>query len=362
MGQYTIRNDLAVRDALARACARQELMILVTPYLRFESSFVGLDDTGLHAQVTMSLDEAIYGLHAPELKMRFPHGTGFLEARTQLLGMGTWNGKQTIRLAVPPSMEDDDHRGAYRVDLLEDVRVQFEDGHGAPAAGHVVNLSATGARVEAEVPVADLALAQGLTIACRVLLEEGLPFEARGLIRHVRGATLGLEFVPPLPPDVLEPLNRWIFRRREAEAERRSLLALEEAEGRHGEDVTTCLLLLSQDRRLELALRAIFKGMPPLIRCEPGIKSLKDALEFHPELLVFHFGQDTPEERMRLCMLAEYLGGRWPFIILGTGVDNATLFELSRELKPAGTFLLTDSGSGFFPRLVQGILRRLGTR
>lgn len=56
-------------------------------------------------------------------------------------------------------------------------------------------------------------------------------------------------------------------------------------------------------------------------------------------------------------MLAEYLGGRWPFLILGTGVDNATLFELNRELKLVGTFLLMENNVAFFQRLVQGMIR-----
>jgi hypothetical protein len=97
------------------------------------------------------------------------------------------------------------------------------------------------------------------------------------------------------------------------------------------------------------------------VRTEPGIKGLKDGLEFHPGLLFLHFCNDTPEERLRIHMLAEYLGGRWPVVILGTGVDNAVLFELSREVKPAGTYLFTDTGASFFQRLVQGILRRVNS-
>lgn len=362
MGQYTIRNDLAVRDALARACARQEMMILVTPYLRFESSFVGLDKDCLHAQLTMSADEALYGLHTPELHLRFPHGTGFLEARTRLAGLGTWNGKQTLRLAIPEGMEDDDHRGAYRVECLEEVPLRFRDGHHREQPGLLRNVSATGLRIEAEAPLLDLGIASGNTLDCILTLSEDLAFRARCLVRHAKDRVMGLEFMPPLAPEELEPLNRWIFRRREAEAERRSLLALEASEGHRGPDTSTCLLLLSQDRALERHLRESLTDLPPLLRADPGIKSLKDALDFHPELLILHLREDTAEERLRLAMLAEYLGGRWPFLLLGTGVDNATLFDLSRQLRPAGTYLLTDTGLGFLVRLLQGILRRLAPR
>ena len=42
MGENHIRNPEAVRDALRQVCARGELVILVTPYVRFESVFLRL--------------------------------------------------------------------------------------------------------------------------------------------------------------------------------------------------------------------------------------------------------------------------------------------------------------------------------
>ena len=57
--------------------------------------------------------------------------------------------------------------------------------------------------------------------------------------------------------------------------------------------------------------------------------------------------------------LVEFLGGRVPFVLLGTGtVDSAALFEIGNDLKAASVYALGAKPSTFFSRLLQGILRR----
>jgi hypothetical protein len=41
----TIKGQNDIRELLAQACTRRELLILATPYLRFESSFVALGES-----------------------------------------------------------------------------------------------------------------------------------------------------------------------------------------------------------------------------------------------------------------------------------------------------------------------------
>lgn len=360
MGQYTIRNDLAVRDALQRACARREILILATPYLRFESQLLGLTSNEIHARLTMEPEEAIYGLHTQGLKLRFPHGTGFLEARSRFLGLGSYNGIASIRLEIPGLMEDDDNRGAYRVESREPLALTFTDGAGRRQGGMLVNISATGARLRAVCAIGELGLAREAETSVSITLQPDLTVSGHAVVRYIKDMDMGVEFAPRLHADQLEPLNRWIFLRREEERECKARLDREALEA-PGADVqqTRCMLLVSGDTALEARLRVLLRGMPPIIRAEPNPTSLKAALDFQPVLLLLHLPEATADAQVRVRLLAESLGGRWPFVLLGTDVENAALFEAGQPLRPAGTFLLPAQGSVFFPRLVQGILNKL---
>ena len=56
--------------------------------------------------------------------------------------------------------------------------------------------------------------------------------------------------------------------------------------------------------------------------------------------------------------LVELLGGRVPFVLLGTQVEQSVLFDLGNEHKAAAVYDLGARPGPFFLRLVQGILRR----
>ena len=120
-----IRNPETITEIFKRACERRELIILVTPYLRFESSFLRHEGAEFHAAATMGREDAMYGLRSSDLRMRFPHGVSFLEAPTALKGFGIADGRKTLRLAVPEVLHEEDHRGAYRVDRVGRVPVTF---------------------------------------------------------------------------------------------------------------------------------------------------------------------------------------------------------------------------------------------
>ena len=78
MAGNVIRNSETIAEIISRACGRHEMLILVTPYLRFESSFVRNDKTEIQVAATMSREDATYGLRNAGLKMRFPNGISFL--------------------------------------------------------------------------------------------------------------------------------------------------------------------------------------------------------------------------------------------------------------------------------------------
>src|SRR5512140_116392 len=98
-----IRNPEAIAEILQRACERRELMILVTPYLRFESSFLRMDKGEIHAAATMGREDAMFGLR----------------------GFGMCDGRRTLRRAVPEVLQEEDHRGSYRVEHVGRVPVTF---------------------------------------------------------------------------------------------------------------------------------------------------------------------------------------------------------------------------------------------
>jgi len=137
-----------IRRILALACADRELLILATPYLRFESNFLQLEEGFVHARITMGTDAAMYGMRSEDLRIRFPHATRFLEGKTKLLGFGLAEGMRSLRLEIPESLADDDHRGAYRADRVGRVEVTFSTPRYDLRAGTLMNVSTTGARIQ----------------------------------------------------------------------------------------------------------------------------------------------------------------------------------------------------------------------
>ena len=66
----------------------------------------------------MSKEDAVFGLKSKDLRIRFPYGHHIFRAPTTLAGVGIAQGRNSIRLTVPPYLENDDFRRAYRVDKV----------------------------------------------------------------------------------------------------------------------------------------------------------------------------------------------------------------------------------------------------
>ncbi len=363
MGENHIRNPEAIRDALKQVCARGELVILVTPYVRFESTFLRLDGDSFQVAATMSREDALYGLRSSELMVRFPYGFTFLEGSTTLTGLGMAKGRSSLRLGIPPTLDDSDHRGAYRVDRVGRVPVTFSTRKYDLLTGNLVNISTTGARIYAqkdfeveEVQVED-------TIAVTIPLEPEIHINSKAKVRYVHGRSVGLEFRPMLDGPLLQNLTRWTFRKREEDHQRSLHLADDPEPGRAARVIQPAeaedgLILVTAHPALEDRLREMLKDLPPLRRIPPTTQALKDLGPVPGCLLLVHVAALGMDDRKRLRLLVEPLSGRAPFVLLGTEVDNATLFSLGKELKATASFVLGPNPGSFFPRLLQGILRK----
>jgi hypothetical protein len=357
-----IRNPETIAEIFGLACDRRELLILVTPYLRFETSFLKLEGGEIHAAATMGREDAMYGLRSADLKMRFPHRVSFLEASTQLKGFGMNDGRRTLRLALPDALQEEDHRGSYRVDRVGRVMVTFSTPKYDLVTGTLVDLSTTGARIFSTRDFQEGEFQVGDDLAVTIQLTDLIRINTKVKLRHVRGRTFGVEYRPQLDDHILHPLSRWVFEKREEDLERIYRKGIETAapaeQGRAATHTPTGLVLVSGDAALEATLQNLLGGLQPLRRITPTMSALKEAFNQRPALVLYHLPSLSLDERRRLKPMVETLQGKVPFLLLGTGVEGGALLELGGELKAAVSIVFNPERATFFQRLVQGVLRR----
>jgi len=173
----TIKKTEEIQGILRQACARQELLILATPYLRFESAFVGIQGAELHIQATMTRDDAMFGLKGPDLKVRFPDGLGFYEAPVEMLGLGLLGGRRTVRLSIPKLLLENDQRAAYRAERVGRVMVTYSTPRGDLVQGSLVDISTTGARIHAQKDINPEIFRPGFTLALSIPLSDEIRIE-----------------------------------------------------------------------------------------------------------------------------------------------------------------------------------------
>lgn len=357
----TIKKVEAILEILQEACARKELLILVTPFLRFESGFLGIQGHEIHVQASMSREDALYGLQAEDLRFRFPHGLGFYEAKTRLLGLGLYQNRRTLRLAVPNQVEENDQRVAYRVERVGRVAVTCATRYNTFFTAALADISVTGARLHADRDLDPEVCAPGEQILLTVPVSDVLRLDAGAVVRHTRLRTMGVQFAPPLPQSVLEPLSRWVFLKREEERERiarRLEMGLPDVARPEASLPARGIVLLSADGDLEACLVETLAEVQPLTRLNPSVPALLEGLASHPVLVILHLNALDLDSRRRAKVLAELLLHRAPLLLLGSGLEGGELYDFSGELKAVGAFAWTPARGPFFQRLVQGIIRR----
>lgn len=358
--ETSIRNPVAVREALRNVCERGELLLLVTPYVRFESNFLRLDQDAVWVTASMSREDAIFGLRAPDLRIRFPFGHQFFEAATRLQGLGNVRGRQALGLALPDVMTVDDYRGSYRVERVGRLMATFSSRRYDLLMATVVNLSTTGVRIFAQGDFQEGDVLVDDTIHIALTVTAGVDLNCKAKVRYVKDRVLGLEFRPRPDGPLLDAFARWVFQKQEEESVLRGGIGEEAApEGGAAQPrALAALVLAGGDAELEGRLRGMFTGLPPLERVPAGTQAMKDLVGARRSLVIFHVPSLAMEDRKRVRILLETLAGKVPFVLLGTGVDNAGLAELAAETKAVAAYNLGPASTGFFPRLVQGILRK----
>ena len=355
----TLKNPDEIREFLVQACGRRELLILATPYLRFESSFVALEGNELHVLATMNREDALFGLTTGDLRIRFPQGLGFLEAQVHMLGLGLQDGRRTVKLSLPRTLQENDQRVAYRVERLGRVEVTFSTPKPDLFTATLLDLSVTGARIHSHRDLPGGSLHPGDQIRVTIPLNDEIHIQTGALVRHLKGRSVGIQYLANLDPSLQEPLSRWVFLRREEERDRiarRMELALR-PESRLGVPELS-ILLVSGDPDLERDLKASLEVIRPLIRIPPAAQPLKEALLTKPSLAIFHIGGTGLDERRRLKTLMEIAQRRVPTLLLGTELDGATLFELGGEWKASTAISWHPERGDFLQRLVRGMIRR----
>ncbi len=369
MGGQVIRNAAGVYEALQAACNRRELLILATPYLKVDSHFVRLEGNEVHVAATMTRDDALYGLKSNDLRIRFPHHTAFLEGKTELKGFGISDGRRTLRLALPTTLQDDELRGAYRVDRVGKVTCTYSTRKYDLQTASLTNISTTGARLHAYKDFTEDELRMGDSLSITIPVLETVRINSPAKVKHIHMRSFGVEFEPPLGGTLLEGLSRWIFQKREEDREREARRGVETASPGEAQRALANqlspkkgIVILSPDADLEGQLRDVLESLQPVTRVpSPGSQGLKEALALNPALAIIHVSSLTLDERRRLKTLLDGLAARVPFILLGTGVEPSVLMELGHEVKAACVYQFSAQRGAFFQRLVQGILRRHGT-
>ncbi len=360
--ESSIRNPVAIREALRHVCERSEMLLLVTPYLRLESNFLRLEQDAVHVAALMSKEEAQFGLRSPDLRMRFPFGHQFFEAQTRLQGISLTRGRQSLSLAIPTIMNVDDYRSSHRVERVGRIMATFSSRNYDLLVANVVNISTSGVRIfaqreleEGEVRVDDL-----IHIALTVTPEIDINCKAK--VRYVKDRILGLEFRPRPDGDLLDAFARWVFQKQEEElilrAGRVEATGATRVQAGGTRSEAPAIVLASSDAALEARLKEMLKDLPPLERITANSQSLKDLAGATRTLVLFHVTSLAQEDRKRIRLLLEALGGKVPFVLLGVEVESGPLFELGNETKAVSVYSLGATSAGLFPRLVQGILRK----
>jgi hypothetical protein len=356
----SIRNEGLIREVLDHACEHSEIVIISTPYMRFESSFLRLEEGLVHCHANMDLEDAKYGLRSPELKIRFPHAEHFYEGATKLLGLGRAKGRPSLQLGIPITLEDGDYRRAYRAERIGRVPVTFSTRKYELLMGSLINISTTGLRLflnrtyeEDELLVDDM-IHVAFTVGGTIYINTKVK------VRYIKEKVFGAEFRPPLDGQLLEDLARWVFQKREED-----LLAMGRSAGQ-GETVpsgevrgSAALVLVSSSNELGDQLSALLASdLPPLRRLPQTIQSARDLASAGPALVLFHVDSTSWETRRRLKALAEALPATLPIVALGTGVDSGQLAELGTEIRAVWSYPLQPTPGSIFPRLLRGIFRK----
>jgi len=353
-----------IRSIFEEACARRELLVLVTRYLKFESNFVHLDGDEVHARTTSGGEDALKILGISDLDLRFPYKLDFLEASTKMLGVGFHDGAKTIKFALPTTIYANDGRKSPRITQLGKTYATFNLRGRYLIRANVLDLRADGARLALadNLPKSELRVNDRIMVS--IHLPDGISINNGAIIRHMEGRIFGAEFDPDLPDSLLSFLSAWAFRKQEKQRElmasradqsAKAAMAAAEKEKKTEEGG---ILFVTRDDELSSELNASLGDGRKFYRAAPVAATLTSALSKKPQLVILHVSNGSLAERWLLKSLAEIIPWGIPTLLLGTDIENELLFEVSQECNVVTSALWTPYNTLFLQRLVLGILRK----
>jgi len=358
MSKVSEKNSEKIRSIFSDVCARRGLLILVTQYLKFESRFVHLDGNEIHAATETGSADALAILGIKDVKLRFPHKLDFMEASTNLIGLGTHEGEKTIKFALPSSIYTADGRQNSRITQLDGAYATFRIGGRRLIRADMVDLSATGARLTMTVDLPHSEFRVKDKIMLSINLSDDITINSGAIVRHVKNRTFGVEFNPGLSDSDMISISGWFFKRqeeRENSADNMDISAGTAISTAKGEGE---ILLVTPDDDLSASLGKLLGEKVKFRRVLPAIAPLQEALSKKPRLVILHMSDDSTIGRLLLKSLAENISSGLPTLLLGTGVDDEMLVETGLTCKAAFSVLWTPNKSLFLQRLVLGVLRR----
>ncbi|MDR1840429.1 MAG: PilZ domain-containing protein [Holophagales bacterium] len=360
-----------IRSIFEEACARRELLVLVTKYLKFKSNFVHLNGDVVHARTTTGGEDALKILDVRDLGLRFHHPfkPDFLEASTMMLGLGFHEGFKTITFALPATIYANDGRKAPRI-KLENAHASFNLRGRWLIRANVIDLSYSGARLALTESLPRNELRVNDRIMVSIYLPDGDSINNGAIIRHMENKDFGIEFNPELPDSLRHFLSTFALinqeKQRELMAERELIAGRIEqsaeaamADAKKREKTDECgILFVTRDDGLNSALNEALGEDRKFYRIVPIDADLLIALSQKPQLVILHASNSSTAERRLLKSLAEIIPWEIPTLLLGTDIENEVLFEIKQECNVVASALWTPRNTLFLQRLVLGILRR----
>jgi len=363
MAKKTIKNPEEIRQFLLEACAKKELLVIITPYLKFESNFVHFDGNEVHVKTVTGGEDALNILNVNELQLRFPSQMDHLEASTKFIGLGTHEGSKTIKFAKPTSISVSSGRRSERLTGLEDAYavIEFKEKHRVRA--QVADLSAEGAKLVLSMNLPHSELAKSDRIVLSLHLPNDNTVNTTAIIRSFEHRTLGVEFSSPISSFVMNSVSDWIFKKKEVEMERLSrhsdLGAMAgAAKSAKNQSEEMGILLVTRDDEFGSELGKLFGKTWKYSRIPPAVIILEEALSKAPRLVVLHVVDGHTAERFLMRSFAEYIPQSIPIMLLGTAIDSELLLDIGRECRAVSSMLWAPNKALFLQRLVLGILRK----
>lgn len=349
----------AIRDGvLQELCEAKRSALLATPYLSFDTRFLGRDGSDLLLWATMSQSVAENTLSEQSLRIRFPWNLEMWSGATKILGFEQEAGRRILRVAVPTHLVRDESRQHWRNDRCGKSTGSLANQDLTVVRVSLENLSQSGAFIFSSEPLDLAAFGPGHQAALSYQLEGGVKLQSGVRIVHGDAFRMGLAFHPPLRGEALERLSAWLKprfeeakrvwqNRSELRAQAVMAAAVTEPEG---------ILLVAANPEIEAQIRPLLEGLPELRLAPPVISGLKKALTPPPRLVLLHLPQSGLEERRRYRMLVDALPD-CPLVLLSTPQGTALAQELGAEFK-ALTVAWNPSLGAFLKRLVVGLLKK----